>query len=144
VAYLKRGKLWLSVQPYMVKNSFSRQNILKLDARHRSVLTFLWRQYGTPLNNYLSPVPAARASSTVLTNQTYRQDFCDICDVIHRPEGVSAKSQQKYFIVGISTLVSRNIGRHLLKRQVYLQFFLEKTLANVIVPSRYYHLQIFT
>jgi len=44
----------------MVKNSFSRQNILKLDARHRSVLTFLWRQYGTPLNNYLSPVPAAR------------------------------------------------------------------------------------
>ena len=60
------------------------------------------------------------------TNQTCRQDFCDICDVIHRPEGVSAKSQQKYFIVGISTLVSRNIGRHLLKRKVDLQFLMEK------------------
>ena len=65
-------------------------------------------------------------------------------DVIHRPEGVSANPQQKDFIVGISTLVSRNVGRHLPKRQVYHQFFLEKTLANVIVPSRYYHLQIFT
>ena len=59
MAYLKRGKLWLQVPLYMAKNSFSRQDILKLDARHRSLLMILSQEYQTPRNNYLSPEPAA-------------------------------------------------------------------------------------
>ena len=49
-----------------------------------------------------------------------------MCDVIHRPEGVSANPQQKDFIVGISTVVSINIGRHRLKRKVDVQFLVQK------------------
>ena len=66
-------------------------------------------------------------------NVTCRQDFCDSCDVVHRGQKGSQRSVSKnetrdenYFIVGISTLVSRNIGRHLLKRKVDLQFLMEK------------------
>ena len=119
----------------MVKNSFSRQNILKLDGRHRPVLIFLLRQYGSPRNNYLSPVPAAPAARIEhsLTNQFFRQDFWDSCDVVHRGQKGSQRSvsknetrDEKYFIVGISTVVSRNIGRHRLKRKVDLQFLVQK------------------
>ena len=147
MAYLKRGKLWLSVQPYMVKNSFSRQNILKLDGRHRPVLMFLLRQYGTPRNNYLSPVPAAPAARIEhsLTNHFFLSRF--LGQLWHRAYRAKMGSQRsvsknetrdkKYFIVGISTLVSRNIGRHLLKRKVDLQFLMEKWLTKLIVLSRY-------
>jgi hypothetical protein len=68
MAYLKRDNLWLPVPPCIVKNSFSRQSILKLDAHHRTSLNFCSGNL-QPLVKPTSTLSRLRVSSGSLTRK---------------------------------------------------------------------------